>query len=718
MRRASSRLRATARPPCAQRNRSARDWWKRRAQRPKRRRRATSKRHVNRLERASRRCSRKGWPKSRSCASAPRSSAARRPGNLSPVSWSHLMLKPEPMSKLVLCGLNRDLPQVSHVLSQQRLVHMVDYGGDDAGFASGGSLEYGATVSGNLVRVRSLLKILGVEAAPPAGVRPVAELEAEIAERLDTLEQEVLALNEQLRTATQQQKEGQTRLELLRQFEPLGLPLEAYDAYESLSVFAGTLPAKAELELADGEIMRAGEMLAAFVPRDAAEDAEQTLAQHGFRALDPPSGDGQPSVSIAALELKLGELETEAAALGKELEALGQRHGQWLVAAEEHLAAQAEKSELPLKLAQSENTFVLEGWLPEGDLARLKAALGDLELELEIEETDDTPPVKLDNPAPVKPFELFTKLYAIPDHRELDPSLLLFLGYPLFFGMMIGDLGYGLVYFMLGHMLVTKYGHSEEALALGKIIRIAGASTMFFGTFAFAEAFGFELHWLAHELPYHVLHKSDSGDVAFMLLATGGIGLFYVTLGLLMGFWNMLALHDLKHAIMEKFSWIMILWGGLMFIPPWLFGTSLIGVRLGLAGELELWGGLTGFLLGLGLAVAGEGVVAIVEVPSIFVQVISYVRIAALGIADYGLAHAFNGMAFDIGFTGVSAIFAILILIVGQTAVITLGLIGSGINALRLQYVECFPKFFVGGGTDYAPFGYTRKYTNEMETTA
>ena len=186
----------------------------------------------------------------------------------------------------------------------------------------------------------------------------------------------------------------------------------------------------------------------------------------------------------------------------------------------------------------------------------------------------------------------------------------------------------------------------------------------------------------------------------------------------MLGFWNMLVLHDLKHAVQEKFSWIMILWGGLMFIPPWLFGTSLIGVRLGLTEELELWGGLAGFMAGLGLAVAGEGIVAIVEVPSIFVQVISYVRIAALGIADYGLAHAFNGMAFDIGFTGVGAIFAVLILVVGQTVVITLGLIGSGINALRLQYVECFPKFFVGGGTDYAPFGYTRKYTNEMETTA
>jgi|TARA_B100001964_G_scaffold62753_1_gene71285 V/A-type H+-transporting ATPase subunit I len=622
------------------------------------------------------------------------------------------------MSKLVLCGLNSDLPQVSHILSQQQLVHMIDYDGEADGFTSGGSLEYGATVSGNLVRVRSLLKILSAEPAPPGVSRPANAVETEITERLDSLEQEVLALNEKHRTAIQQQKEGQTRLEMLRQFEPLGLPLEVYDPYESLTVFTGTLPEKTELDITGAEILTAGDMLAVFVLQDSAEAAERTLTQHGFRALEPPSGNGLPTDVIAALELNLEVLETEEMALEHELEALAQRHGQWLVTAEEHLAAQAEKSELPLKLAQSENTFVLEGWLPEGELRRLKAALNDINLELEIETTNDTPPVKLDNPTPVKPFELFTKLYAIPDHRELDPSVLLFLGYPLFFGMMIGDLGYGLVYFLLGYMLVTKYGHSEELLQLGKIIRIAGASTMFFGTFAFAEAFGFELHWLAHELPYHVLHKSSSEDVAFMLLATGGIGLFYVTLGLMLGFWNMLVLHDLKHAVQEKFSWIMILWGGLMFIPPWLFGTSLIGARLGLTGELELWGGLAGFLLGLGMAVAGEGIVAIVEVPSIFVQVISYVRIAALGIADYGLAHAFNGMAFDIGFNGTSAIFAVLILVIGQLVVITLGLIGSGINALRLQYVECFPKFFVGGGTDYAPFGYTRKYTNEMETKA
>ena len=224
---------------------------------------------------------------------------------------------------------------------------------------------------------------------------------------------------------------------------------------------------------------------------------------------------------------------------------------------------------------------------------------------------------------------------------------------------------------------------------------------------------------LNHE---YVLHKSDSADVGFFLLATGGIGLFYVTLGLAMGFYNALNMHNLKHAVQEKLSWIMILWGGLLFIPPWLFNNSLLGSRLGLSEEIELYGGLAAFLVGLTLAISAEGIVALVEVPSVFVQVISYVRIAALGVADYGLAHAFNGMAaghyeaFVEGAT-LSIVFALLIFVVGQLVVFTLGLIGSGINSLRLQYVECFPKFFVGGGTDYTPFGYTRKYTHETETT-
>ncbi len=625
------------------------------------------------------------------------------------------MLKPEPMTKVVICGLNSDLAEVSHILSQKRLVHIEDYTGEDEGFTSGITLDYGAKVSEYLVRIRSLIKILDVDAGSPAGIKDAKKIEEEVFSELDDLENNILQTYERHRDSTQKLKDSGSRLESLGQFEPLNINLESFSGFASLRVFTGLLPSKTEFAVDNGEMVREGDMVAVFVPSENGDEVEQRLIKSGFKSLDPPSGEGSITQEISSLESQIQNLEGEIDALGHDLEALNKRHSQWLVVAEEHFAAQSEKSSLPLKLALSKNAFVLEGWVPDKECTGLSSSLDEVNIDIQFESSDEDPPVKLDNPPVVRPFEFFTKLYGIPKHRELDPSLLLFFGYPLFFGLMIGDLGYGFCYFLLGHFLVTRYGHSDELFQLGKIIRTAGFSAFFFGTVLFAEAFGFELAFLGHD---YVLHKSDSEDVGFMLLATGAIGLFYVTLGLAMGFYNALNMHDLKHAVQEKFSWIMILWGGLLFIPPWLFGNSLLGSRLGLSDEIELWGGLAAFLVGLGLAISAEGIVALVEVPSVFVQVISYVRIAALGVADYGLAHAFNGMAFDIGFSGISIIPALLILIVGQLVVFTLGLIGSGINSLRLQYVECFPKFFVGGGTDYTPFGYTRKYTHETETTA
>ena len=618
------------------------------------------------------------------------------------------------MTKVVICGLNDDLSKVSNVLSKTRLVHVENYAGEDEGFLTGATLDYGSRVSEVLVRVRSLIKILDVDAGSPADVKNADSVESEVFEKLDDLEKNILEIYNNNRSSIQELKDGTNRLELMEKFESFDINLEYFSGFKSMNVLTGILSSNTEFSVVNGEVIRDDDMIAVFVPVGDSEEVEQRLIKSGFKSVDPPSGEGSISKGISTLESDLQNLESEIEATGLELEALSNRHGQWLVVAEEHFAAQSEKSSLPLKLALSKNAFVLDGWIPVKEADDLKNSLEGINLDIQFESSDAIPPVKLDNPKAVKPFEFFTKLYSTPDHRELDPSALLFFGYPLFFGLMIGDLGYGFCYFFLGHFLATKYKHSDELYQLGQIIRMAGFSAFFFGTVIFAEAFGFALPFLQHDF---ALDKGNADDVGFMLLASGAIGLFYVTLGLVMGFYNAMNMHDIKHAIQEKLSWIMILWGGLSFIPPWLFGSSLIGSRIGLDEEIEFWIGLSGFLIGLVLAVSAEGVVALVEVPSVFVQVISYVRIAALGVADYGLAHAFNGMAMDIGFSGVSIIPALLIFVVGQLVVFTLGLIGSGINSLRLQYVECFPKFFVGGGTDYTPFGYTRKYTHETETT-
>ena len=112
----------------------------------------------------------------------------------------------------------------------------------------------------------------------------------------------------------------------------------------------------------------------------------------------------------------------------------------------------------------------------------------------------------------------------------------------------------------------------------------------------------------------------------------------------------------------------------------------------------------------------GEGIVGILEFPTVFSNVISYARIGAIGLSDYGLAFTVNFIAFNlIGLEGIMAIVSISILLIGHLTVFTLGIIGTGINSLRLQYVEFFTKFVQVGGTLYDPFGYNRKYTTENE---
>lgn len=622
------------------------------------------------------------------------------------------MFKPEPMAKITLTGLRARLPQLSQTLARLHLVHLVDYQGDDEGFVTGAPLAYGAEVSERLVRVRSLFKLFDVSAAPPEEPYSGADIDHKLETELDDVEARTLGLRDRLRTARRDREEIRNRLALLQKFASLELTLAALHGYRSLVVFTGTLPHKATVDLPAGELVRGDGIVAAFVPVAQEAEAKQALTVAGFKAVEPPTGDDLPQREAELTERELTRLEAGIAECKAEREALADHHGRWLVAAEEHLMAKAAKSELPLKLALSDNAFVLEGWLPCDRLAELEQALAGSGFHLTKEQTDDDPPLALHNPRAVRPFEILTKMYDIPRWGEIDPTAFMFITYPLFFGLMVGDAGYGLVYLLLGHLLVTRFVHDETIAALGHILRTAGIWTIFFGLFLFAEAFGLEIHALGSQLPF-LLHKSNPADVSFLLKATGGLGLVFLTVGLTIGFLNELKLHGLKHAVMTKGSWLMILWGGMIFLPVWLLDNALIGS----GAPLEFNLAVIVFLAGITLATWGEGIVAIVEVPAIFINVISYVRIAALGVADYELATALNGIAWDLGFHGYHAIFTIVILVLGHALIITLALIGSGINSLRLHYVECFPKFFMGGGVDYVPFGYTRKYTQEMEIT-
>jgi len=646
------------------------------------------------------------------------------------------MLKPEDMSRMTISGHKKQLDSLSNLLDDHQLVHLVDYKNEDDGFKIGTSLSYGSTTSEILVKLRSVIKLLEVSPSPPENLKLSSDIEQEI-EELESIASQAHDLKDKQRDCDRKIDDLTNSLEQVEMFSGLDLDMKYLSGYDSMKVFTGRVSNEADLSTIDSslEVIRSDETIIVFCPNDKIDSTERSLLDLGFRSIDPPKIEGAPSSVESKIKSQLSQLQNERDSIDHEIEALAKRHGDWLVSCEEHYSALSEKSSLPLKLATTDNMFVLDGWVPSKSVSVLQQELQKLDVYYELDnETESSPPIKLDNPGPMKPFEMFTKLYSTPRHWEFEPTAIIFITYPLFFGLMVGDAGYGLAYILFAQYLIGKFSHSEALVSLGKILRTAGIYTFLFGTFIYAEAFGksffelgeligfnsylfaktygpsFNVPLIEHYdgAPWHLpIHKFSPYGAQLMLLSSVIIGFIHVSLGLILGFINELKHHDLKHALYAKMSFLLILWGGVM---------ALVSV-VGLLPEMVQTLGIVVMLTGLALAIIGEGIVGLLEFPTVFSNVISYARIGAIGLSDYGLAFTVNyislKMLVPMGPIGIIA--AIFIMLIGHLTVFTLGIIGTGINSLRLQYVEFFTKFVQGGGTLYDPFGYDRRYTKENE---
>ncbi|HUL39098.1 MAG TPA: V-type ATPase 116kDa subunit family protein, partial [Methanomassiliicoccales archaeon] len=138
---------------------------------------------------------------------------------------------------------------------------------------------------------------------------------------------------------------------------------------------------------------------------------------------------------------------------------------------------------------------------------------------------------------------------------------------------------------------------------------------------------------------------------------------------------------------------------------------NIMGINFG---EMAVLFPLVLILVGVGICVAGEGVLSILELPGLLSNILSYTRLAAIGVSKAGLALAFNMIAIEMLAPGggIGAVFGIIIFIVGQLAVFMLAIISAGIHGIRLHYVELFQKFYTGGGMKYSPLRIVRKYTS------
>jgi len=726
------------------------------------------------------------------------------------------MLRPEQMSKVSVAGSKRVLESVIETVHGMNLLHLSDYDESWQDFELGRSLEGAEKINEHLVTVRSLETILGVspEDADETIVVDEAELEAELASlqtRVNERDDKRSELRTQLRELDEQIKDSEP-------FVDLGLNLELLGGYDSLVVSVGE-GNRAEIEstLADSEPIETFEIISgsrthAVFAKPTADATGDILADAlvgvEFTTVPAPDAEGSPEEYVGELEAQKAEVQSELETVESELNSISDQEAGFLLAAEEYLSLEAQKKEAPLSFATTKNAFVAEGWIPTDHYAEFESTLasavdGPLDVDeikrarfksnghAHVEETEtpttgettteeptvsegreaeeahadggvvttnDAPPVVQDNPRGSKAFEVLVSAVAKPKYSEFDPTLLVFLTFPIMFGFMIGDIGYGVLYMLIGGYLYTKFD-SSGLKDIGGVALWAGGFTVIFGFF-YDEIFG--LHPFAEPMSSYVglpvLHKGLKPEYAEWALAWFAVsvlfGVLHLNIAYVVSFIEDLEFHGLKEAIYESGSWLIMLNGFWVFVFSPVFASSkpdfifevFNGAPLpfGFDGFSALAGTIGGFAFLFGVLLLLIVVpIEFVESLNVLVNALSYTRLGAVLLAKAGTAFAVNLIVFgaynDNGnyhfiFTGehlaelqasgaeimfpgmmtaggLGLVGGVLVLLVGHATVLALGVTSAGLQAVRLEYVEFFGKFYEGGGRDYIPFGHDRTYT-------
>jgi V/A-type H+-transporting ATPase subunit I len=440
-----------------------------------------------------------------------------------------------------------------------------------------------------------------------------------------------------------------------------------------------------------------------IVTATAAARVERLLAEAGVQEIPVPAAYGGTSLveAIPRMLARLGELPAEAERVRREREALARAHGAELRRARAGLHDRLRELEaLPLA-GVTPRAFVLEGWLPaarRGDLeARLRAAFGDDIAVSEVSKEEwraEEAPVVLSNPRLFRPFETLIRLLPLPRYGSIDPTPFVAVFFPAFFGLMLGDVGYGAVLAALG---LALHARSTPGSLLRNVAEIIGPCALFsiLAGFLYGELFGdLGRRWLGLR---PIAFSREEALIPFLLLAVA-LGGVHILLGLGLGVAANLRRRP-RLAFGRGIAALMIV---------------LIGLALLAAVEVLPRGFFTPAVIGLLAAfpvlIVLEGLVAPIELLSTLGNILSYARIMALGVASVMLAVVANRMVGAIGSLAVGIVFALLFHLVN----FAIALFSPTIHALRLHYVEFFGKFYSPGGVRYHPFG---RWTREVAPT-
>lgn len=356
--------------------------------------------------------------------------------------------------------------------------------------------------------------------------------------------------------------------------------------------------------------------------------------------------------------------------------------------------------------------FGLQGWVPldieDSFLEHIAVSKLAVTVETRYPLEDETPPTLFKNNWFFKRIEPLLKLYGFPGYRDMDPSYFFAPFMILFFGICLGDAGYGAVFLFASMWIRKRFSHLSPVLPV--VMRLCEAfsiSAIVIGLLT-GSFFG---HWVISREWIVVDIDRDHGDPMVLFYASLGLGVIHLSLSYLMGFFQSSSRNDK----FQKLGLLGVLWGGACLISRhiWFSDPSAI------LHQLLFYSGVCFLACGVLLTFLfasdskklvvrlGLGLWSVYGLTGLVGDLLSYARLFGLGIATTAIASVMNdlaGMVYLAAGSIAGSIFAVLILVFGHTFNLLLSILGSTVHSARLHFVEAFKSFFRGGGIDYKPF--------------
>jgi len=443
------------------------------------------------------------------------------------------------------------------------------------------------------------------------------------------------------------------------------------------------------------------------------EDCLTWLKSRGYNRVTFPGLTGTVEENIRNIARRMEEITAERDQCAERIKKMADER-ESIEILYDALSMEKSRIEAAGKVLKTKKVFFIKGWIPQEYALEAKKFLESsytVSIDIEKPAEDEEFPVLLKNRGIAEAGEPVSKMYSLPNSREIDPNAVMSPFFILFFGLMLGDGGYGLIMTLLTGFVLWKFKPEDEMRKFVKVLFYGGISTMFWGAM-FGSWFG-----IASLVPYAVwfdMVAEPERMLSFALL----FGIIHMYAGFAMKAANLIRKKQYLDALLDVGFWLIYYTGAVLFLLPYApaIDVSKTGPFV-TAGKYLL---IVGAVLLVFTAGRGNkniftkffgGLYSLYNVVGFLSDVLSYSRLLALGLATAIIGGIVNEMAlmFNMPFI-LKLIITTVILLIGHAINFGINVLGAYVHSCRLQYLEFFGKFFTGGGEPFSPLKANTKY--------